>query len=98
MERRFHKLFHRSFTMQPYHHDEKVAEMECFNPSKSLANKSFGSLLLIPSLDDALCFLRQSAIPPEKLLHDPDLCRNATEYTNNHRNKYAAEITLHFIN
>ena len=29
---------------------------------------------------------------------DPDLCRNATEYTNNHRNKDAVEITLHFIN
>ena len=24
--------------------------------------------------------------------------RNATEYTNNHKNKDAAEITLHFIN
>ena len=23
---------------------------------------------------------------------------NTTEYTNNHRNRYAAEITLHFIN
>ena len=30
--------------------------------------------------------------------YDPYLCRNATEYTNNHRNKYAAEITLDFIN
>ena len=29
---------------------------------------------------------------------DPDLCRNVTEYTNNHKNKYAMEITLHFIN
>ena len=29
---------------------------------------------------------------------DPDLCRNTTEYTNNHRNNYAVEITLHFIN
>ena len=29
---------------------------------------------------------------------DMDLCRNATEYTNNHRKKYATEITLHFIN
>ena len=28
-------------------------------------------------------------------LVDPDLCRNATEYTNN---KDAIEITLHFIN
>ena len=33
-----------------------------------------------------------------KAKNDPDLCRNATEYTNNHRNKYATEITLHFIN
>ena len=30
-----------------------------------------------------------------KRIIDPDLCRNATEYTNNHRNKYAVEI--HFI-
>ena len=29
---------------------------------------------------------------------DPDLCRNATEYTKNHRNKVAVEITLHLIN
>ena len=29
---------------------------------------------------------------------DPDICRNATEYINNHRNKDAVEITLHFIN
>ena len=29
---------------------------------------------------------------------DPDLCSNTTEYTNNHRNKYAVGITLHFIN
>jgi hypothetical protein len=28
---------------------------------------------------------------------DPNLCRNATEYINNHEYKYAAEITLHFI-
>ena len=27
-----------------------------------------------------------------------DLCRNATEYTNNHKNKDVVEITLHFIN
>jgi hypothetical protein len=27
-----------------------------------------------------------------------NLCRNATEYTNNHKYKDAAEITLHFIN
>ena len=31
----------------------------------------------------------------EHFLIDPDLCRNATEYTNN---KYTVEITLHFIN
>ena len=30
--------------------------------------------------------------------NDPDLCRNAKKYTNNHRNKYVAEITLHFNN
>ena len=30
--------------------------------------------------------------------YDPDLCRNATEYTYNHKDKDAAEITLHFIN
>jgi hypothetical protein len=29
---------------------------------------------------------------------DPNLCRNATEYTNNHKYKDAVEITLHFIN
>ena len=29
---------------------------------------------------------------------DLDLCRNATEYTNNHRNKFVAEIKLHLIN
>ena len=29
---------------------------------------------------------------------DSNLCRNATEYTYNHKNKYAEEITLHFIN
>ena len=29
---------------------------------------------------------------------DPNLCRNAKEYTNNHRNKDAVEITLCFIN
>jgi hypothetical protein len=29
---------------------------------------------------------------------DPDLCRKATEYTNNHEYKDATEITLHFIN
>ena len=29
---------------------------------------------------------------------DPDLCRNTTEYINNHKYKDAAEITLHFIN
>ena len=29
---------------------------------------------------------------------DPDLCRNATEYTYNHKYKYAVEISLHFIN
>jgi nitrogen-specific signal transduction histidine kinase len=27
-----------------------------------------------------------------------NLCRNATEYTNNHEYKDAVEITLHFIN
>jgi hypothetical protein len=31
-------------------------------------------------------------------LVDPNLCKNATEYTNNHEYKYATEITLHFIN
>ena len=31
-------------------------------------------------------------------LCDPDLCRNATEYTYNHKYKDAAEITLYFIN
>jgi hypothetical protein len=29
---------------------------------------------------------------------DSNLCRNATEYTNNHEYKDAIEITLHFIN
>ena len=29
---------------------------------------------------------------------DLDLCRNATEYTKNHKNKDAVEITIHFIN
>ena len=29
---------------------------------------------------------------------DPDLCRNATEQTHNHKYRDAAEITLHFIN
>ena len=29
---------------------------------------------------------------------NPDLCRNATDYTNNHKNKDVVEITLHFIN
>ena len=33
-----------------------------------------------------------------ELVGDLDLCKNTTEYTNNHRNKYAAEITLNFIN
>jgi hypothetical protein len=31
-------------------------------------------------------------------LDDLNLCRNATEYTNNHEYKDASEITLHFIN
>jgi hypothetical protein len=30
--------------------------------------------------------------------NDPNLCRNATEYTNNHEYKDAAEVTLHLIN
>ena len=29
---------------------------------------------------------------------DPDLCRNTTKYTYNHKYKDAVEITLHFIN
>ena len=29
---------------------------------------------------------------------DPDLCRNAIEYTYNHKYKNVEEITLHFIN
>jgi len=29
---------------------------------------------------------------------DPNLCMNATKYTNNHEYKDATEITLHFIN
>jgi hypothetical protein len=32
------------------------------------------------------------------LSSDPNLCRNATKYTNNHEYKDASEITLHFIN
>ena len=31
-------------------------------------------------------------------INDPNLCKNTTEYTNNHKNKDAVEITLHFIN
>jgi hypothetical protein len=34
----------------------------------------------------------------ERLDEDLNLCRNATEYTNNHEYKDAVEITLHFIN
>ena len=37
-------------------------------------------------------------VPKGNRILDPDLCKNATKYTNNHRNKDAAEITLHFIN
>ena len=37
-------------------------------------------------------------IPRASMESDPNLCRNETKYINNHRNKYAAEITLHFIN
>ena len=31
-------------------------------------------------------------------LCDPNLCSNAIEYTNNHRNKYVVEIAIYFIN
>ncbi len=29
---------------------------------------------------------------------DPDLNRNATNYRDNHKHRYATEIILHFIN
>ena len=29
---------------------------------------------------------------------DPDLCRNATEYRNNHKHRNAMKIRIHFIN
>ena len=46
-------------------------------------------------LDD---FLGYHQIKIVKEDNDKDLCRNPTEYTNNHRNKHEVEITLHFIN
>jgi len=30
--------------------------------------------------------------------YDPDLNRNAIKYRDNHKNRYATEIILHFIN
>ena len=30
--------------------------------------------------------------------NDPDLCRNAKEYRNNHKHRNTMEIRLHFIN
>jgi hypothetical protein len=33
-----------------------------------------------------------------RVFNDPNLCRNTTEYTNNHEYKDATEIKLHFIN
>jgi hypothetical protein len=41
--------------------------------------------------------IKQTVIRPNKS-HDLNLRRNATEYTNNHEYKDAAEIILHFIN
>ena len=32
------------------------------------------------------------------VLGDPDLCRNATKYRNNHKHRNIVEIRLHFIN
>jgi hypothetical protein len=42
------------------------------------------------------CELRKNDFPER--WSDPDLCKNATEYTNNHEYKDATEITLYFIN
>ena len=50
------------------------------------------------------CKYKENALTNEpwaswpKWLFDPDLCRNTTKYTNNHKNKDAVEITLHSIN
>ena len=33
-----------------------------------------------------------------KMVGDPDLNKNTTNYRDNHKHKYAVEIILHFIN